>query len=485
MKRMKAIQILLLFFFVASFANSVLADVEIEVDGQTGMMSVKIEITPAKEVIPAFKYRLTVEPYKTVPGNAITHYIRSLGEDALDGPLKAASQKFGYNFYDWSSISMPERDVPADKLREACSMFDDYVENYLKRASLCREADWGLAVQDLRGREVIDFRLPSVQQTRSMARILVLKSRLALIDRRFEDSIDNLRMTYQLGQNVNEMGVLVSSLVGMAEIGMANDGMIHFVGAGASPNMYWALSELPRPVLSIRKPMRIDLSNVIRIFPELMDVENAEFSIGKWKRLLVEVTQLIAGIGKTADTDVPMQTELQALRNAMTGYTQAKKRLLDSGMDSKAVTQMPVAQVLLIDAVRDMNYFKGLVEKAIYVPHARVEEFDHKANELIREAAKTRLGAKIVDVLAPATWQVRLYTTQAQADLNMLINIEAIRHHAATTGKLPGKLSELELPTYINPFSGDPFDYELKGDTAVLSVPESNSKRRYEITIAN
>jgi len=230
----------------------------------------KMTISPAAEVVPAFKYRLTVRDIDKIPGNAITHYLRSLGENSLNGITDHFSKTYGNEddgWSTWSSTETPIDKVPLDKLRKASSVCDGYVGSHLKRASMCRDAEWGLAEETLSGRETLDFLLPSVQQTRSMARLLMLRNRLAVIDGRFEDSIEHLRMTYQLGQDVSEMKFLVSKLVGIAEVGMANEGILHLIAAEGSPNMYWALAELPQPIVSIRDSIRLEASFGPRYFP--------------------------------------------------------------------------------------------------------------------------------------------------------------------------------------------------------------------------
>ena len=127
----------------------------------------------------------------------------------------------------------------------------------------------------------------------------MLQNRLAIIEKRFDDSVDRLRMTYQLGRNVNKMGVLVSSLVGVAEVRMANEGTMLLIGTEGSPNLYWAFAELPTPFIDASRAMQIDISMAERLFPEIMDIENAKFSDDEWKRLLnkyVDQLPIISGL---------------------------------------------------------------------------------------------------------------------------------------------------------------------------------------------
>ena len=191
----------------------------------------KMTITPAPEPVPAMQYRLTVPPHKTIPGNAITHYLRSYGENSLDAPWKGAREKYD-DVFDWYSNDIAIKDLPLDKLRDVSSMFDSYVSNHIARATICRFVDWGLAEEELTGLGAIEFLLPSVQQTRSISRALALRTRFAIAENRFDDAIDHMRMNYRLAENVGRMKFLVADLVGMAEVGMThqtmNDGSWQF-----------------------------------------------------------------------------------------------------------------------------------------------------------------------------------------------------------------------------------------------------------------
>jgi hypothetical protein len=73
--------------------------------------------------------------------------------------------------------------------------------------------------------------------------------------------------------------------------------------------------------------------------------------------------------------------------------------------------------------------------------------------------------------------------------LNALQAIEAIRMHAAETGKLPQSLQEITIvPVPKNPATEQDYQYRLDGDTAILELPQSDGFTgvawRYEITLA-
>ena len=445
-------------------------------------------ITPAVEAKPAFKHRLFVPRYKTVPGNAVTHYLRPFGDGSLSDPWRAAEKEFGDEaLSNWFSLKTPVSDIPLESLKKVSSGFDSYVDNHIRRASKCREADWGLAVEDLKGIENINFTLPSIQQTRRIARALMLRNRLAVIEGRYEDSVENIGMIYKLGENVNEQGFLVSNVVAAAQVGMANECMIDLVSSPSSPNMYWALAELPRPILSFRKSFRLEANFPERFLPELDGIETAEYSDEEWKRRLVSVIDFTTQVGAATSLGSVVgsqsrQNELLAFAVGLAGYSGAKQRLLDAGMNAERVAAMSAAQVLLIDFKRDLNCFANEFEKALYVPYQDSIEFNDRAEKLV--ATPFRMGAVFIQMLWPSTEQVRETGERVQAGTDSLMVIESIRHHVATTGDFPATLGDLELSVVDNAFTGKPFGYRVRDGKAVLDVEAGGWPKQYVISIA-
>jgi hypothetical protein len=447
----------------------------------------KLTVTPVKESSPAFKYRFSLPPHETIPGNAITHYLRSLGEHGLDRPWEYWQKETDFEVHDWYKISTKASDIPLDKLKKASDMFRA-LRNHMRRASMCRNADWGLAVEDLRGvDETVGFLLPSVQSTRSMARAMMLQLRLAIIEKRYDDAVESLRIIYKIGQDVNEMGFLVSGLVGIAEVGMANEGVMMLISSEDAPNMYWALAELPTPIIDQRRAMRLDLSMPLRMFPELMDIRNAKYSKDEWKRLLQKYTGSFSQISAMTGgrKDAKAQPTLSAsVALGLAGYSNAKKRMLERGYSSEDVTKMSVAQVLLTDTALDIDMFTQDLEKSIHLPFADAQRFTKEWEQKMDRKSPTRFGAMLTRMIAPATSQVRSAGYRVQAHINLLMAVESLRNHAAVHGKFPESLDKLELPVRENPMTAKPFQYSIEAGKAVI-VFERDARQidRYEISI--
>ena len=438
-------------------------------DGGKNTRTIELTVSAAKEAQPAFRYRLTVPPDETIPGNAITHYLRSDGEGGLR-PLDTARKRYGDVIYDWSGLEMPADEIDMAAIRQVCESLDYFISNHIRRATICREADWGYALESLRGEETFSFPLPSVQQTRNISRVLAMRTRLDVIEGKFDDAVNHLRMNYTLGRNVNELGLLVSSLVGIAEVGISNLGMKHLISAEDSPNMYWALGSLPEPVIDLRWSATYEAGFARRLFTELDGVETAKLSEEQWTERLNETvarflsTMQFVSPGKSSTSSDQAAT----MGIVMLTYGPAKKRLIAKGMDKAKVESLPVAQVILIDTQRELERYSQDTEKVFCIPYHQMKAIYEKAEQDMRHNRMKSFGAMIGGAILPATAQVRQAQTRIQAEVNVLMLIESLRNHLATKGSFPKSLNELELPVRNDPYTGKPFKYQLQDGLAVV-----------------
>ena len=300
------------------------------------------------------------------------------------------------------------------------------------------------------------------------------------------------------------MDFVVSSLVAIAEVGITNGTMIDFMATPGSPNMYWALTELPRPIIDMRDSFRMDVTMVNRIFYKLFEAEGADRSVEQWRGVALEIAESIgrtagsisaASTPKHLDDQSSPTLEQLAIKLAPTvvgilGYGNAKQQLVESGEDPKRVESMPVAQVLAVSAVRDVNKLTNDVERWIYLPFAEANAGMDKEEEKMQQAQRggfTRPGVMIASLLLPASQQVFNAQARVQRDIDAMRVIEAIRMHAAETGQLPKTLEDISIvPVPLNPATNKPFEYQLKGGTATLELARSDGivfSKRFELRL--
>lgn len=459
-----------------SAASGELTTVEEQTDD--GHVTVyRMTVTPAPEPDPALQYRLMLRETEYRPGNAATHYLRSFAENGLSGRWKGIEEKYGFEVvHDWYGV-VPLDELPMDDVRNAASQFDSLVEGFIVPASQRRDCDWGHNIDELRGPEIFAVLLPAIQESRSLSRMLSLRTRVDIADGQYDKALDQLRMNYRLAYNTSQAPFLVSSLVGIAQAGVANGNVVELIAAPDSPNLYWALAELPRPLVSIRKALRWEFAQLPRVFPVLEEAVGAEHSPQEWARLLADgwfQLEEIAGSG----VRVPKPARPAAMAGmALVIYPAAKARLVASGIDADRVEQMSVGQAIALDARREYQRIADEMEKWYYVPY--VEARQRERPDLFEQygvaSLKRGMGYMICALLLPAVEAARNAELRLARHISALQAIEAIRMHAAQEGELPESLDAITcVPVPENPSTSEPFAYRLNGDTALLDLPFSD-----------
>lgn len=465
----------------------------VEDEGDRSNITIRMAVTPADEPVPAFKYRLSLRPHELVPGNSVLHYMRAFPEGGIERTWKVLREKYGEEIYDWDS--MPISQVPMEKARDAARAFDGAIDT-IRLGAQSRDTDWGHGWETMKGPEIIQVLLPEIQASRGIANAVSLQTHVAIVEGKYDDALDLMRINYRLGRDVSVEPVLVCSLVGVAICGVANKNAISFIAAPDSPNLYWALADLPKPIVSMRDAIRAELALGPRMFEFLNADDTMQLSPGEWNALWVKgITDFfpVAEMESRGPWPTRSAAEMSAMVLGFTGYSHAKQRLVDWGYEAEKVEAMPVGQVLSLYSTRTYQAVADSMEKAWHVPLQDAETWEQLAEEYLDQNkfghGENRELVPVATLLLPAVSAARAAGVRIERDMAALQTIEALRMHAArNNGKWPQRLSEVTcVPVPDNPATGQPFMYELEGETAILTLPKSDGvsiRRRYELTIA-
>ncbi|MEQ8208888.1 MAG: hypothetical protein RH917_03580 [Lacipirellulaceae bacterium] len=480
---------------LATPTRAELVVVEQDVPGEGLLTTFKMTVTPAAEPVPALKHRLMLREIELKQGNAAPYYYRSLLN--IQNFSQKLRKKYGDAYDEWyrqNDVALEE--LPFEKAQAASDSWRGSAMENLREATRRRHCNWQWNVEEIRGPEIVAFLLEEIQVSRELCRGLMLVARVDLANGDYEKVLDTLRMNYRLGHDVGKAPFLVSDLVGIAICGMGNNQLIELIAQKDSPNLYWAIAELPDPMVSIQDSMRAEMSNGLRIFPFILDAETAEHSPEEWARLmakaLVESQQLVSsGVGQNV---VPSSMTARFAVTAMStvAYPAAKQRLIESGMTKAQVEAMPVGKVVSIDALREYRRIADSIEKWSYVPARVLRNHNFEINKELNvnsaEGLSRGFGHTLASLLLPAMQAARSAEQRLIWQTHGIQTVEAIRMHAAETGKLPNSLDEITIvPLPRNPRTDKPYEYELEGETAIVKLPFEDDfpgvAYRFEVTL--
>lgn len=434
--------------------------------------TVRIAVSPAAIPKPALKYQLLPEARELKSGNPTQWYLRCFAEQRnFFFTKQAVADRARYR-------TMPLKNLPAQDLR-------NYGGNALTQADWAARLDtpdW--QVRDKIESEGADIRLPELDPLRELAIGLQVRFRGEVARGDFKDAIRTAKTMFAFARHLGEYPLLAANRLGLAVEEMALDTLTEMIQQPNCPNLYWALTDLPCPLVDLRKGAQGD--NLLAE-AELRLLDNEKAMTDTELEEIVSRLSGRVGFAREQAGKPPrnLRGALTARAKDLTAVRAARSRLIDSGVDKETIASFPALQVILLDEklayeTRRDDEMKLLSLKLWEIPSGG--------------AKKAESGGLFADLL-PCVGEVRREAGKLEQRIAVLRCVEALRMFAAAhDGKLPGKLaeigraggstSEIEVPLPVDPFTGKPFEYALNTSTATLTLLKGEEKEtRFEIVI--
>ncbi len=443
----------------------------------TGAPPGPLVLHPAAEPRPFLKYELLPSIIERRPGNAAVLYNRMTAERITF----FGDRELWENIRQWSEAPLAE--LRTDEVRQTFDLPDVFHD--LDRAARCESCDWQVPI----GEEDSLGLLPSeFQQARYYAQLLAVRARIQIAEGRFDEAVRTLQTGYALARHVGQGPDLIHGLIGVRYALMMSEQVQAFIQQPGAPNLYWALTQLPRPLIDIRRAVEAEKHAVYLSFPEVRDLEDPVPALPYWRQSLERLWQRLIQHGNLNEgTQRPEVLTALCVR----GYPMAKRALIQRGFSAEEVRGMPVPQVILLYTMQTYEELRDDVFRWVYVPYLDSVEGIQQAEKRVTQ--RQREGREILPlagVLLPNVGSVRNSIVRTDREIAALRTIEALRIYAAGhKGRLPRELAEVtEVPIPVDPGTGRPFGYRLAGDTAVLEGPGWPPTRlgslRFEIKMA-
>jgi hypothetical protein len=250
-----------------------------------------------------------------------------------------------------------------------------------------------------------------------------------------------------------------------------------------APNLYWALADLPRPFLDIRKPLEGERLGVLGSFPVMaevaLDLNAGALPPEKSKELADALFGNRGTFSQFFGIKGPKLWAFGALIQAK--HEAAKRALVAAGRPRAKVDEMPPIQVALLHCYLEYDQLFAEMTRWQTFPYWEAQKGMEEAERLTRQA-KAKWGQLVLGdspaiplapLVLPAIQKVMAARVQLDRRFAALRCVEAIRLHAPAHGaRLPATLAAIkEVPIPIDPGTGKEFTYHVTGDTATLSGP--------------
>jgi hypothetical protein len=439
---------------------------------------IRLRVTPAAEPKPALFYQLLPELRDMNPGNPVPGYLKCFSEQNNFWFSKEAEEKREK----WRT--MPLKDLPREEMRTLGYGTGTNPLRLADEAAKLEHADWQ-ALLPLR-REGINLIIPEVQQMRTLAVALRVRCRLEIAEKRYGDAVVTLKTMFALARHLGEHPTLIAGLVGVAVASMAAETLDEFSAQPGAPNLYWALTDLPRPLIALRPGMQGERAWLGAAFEGIP----ARAPLPDWQvQRLIKLTQLLADVSmESRQKKIDVRAWLTERGKDAAHLEAARKRLVETGFPpGPALDNLSPIQVILVDEVVAFEVKRDNQMKLMMLPYWQFEAMSRD-----RPAAKQPPDDSLFGGLVAAFVKVRRAHARIEQRVGLLRCVEALRLYAAAhQGQLPASLADVSVPLPADPMTGRPFTYAHKDGTATLhGTPPAGLEKnagynvRYEVTVA-
>jgi hypothetical protein len=449
----------------------------------------ELTVVPAAAPIPLFKYRLLPLSSELNPGDAAPIYLR-IRYEVYDKDWEA----IGANAAKW--LNIPIEQFPTAEARKFVDSWSRRLQQ-IEFGARRKTCDWNYTLPEEEV-DVVGILMPDATGMRTWSRLLVLKARVEAAEGKFDDAIRTMETGIAFGRHVADGPFLVNQLVGIAIASAMLSTYDDLVSRPGAPNLYWALTALPRPLIRLRGGLEQEMKVADRLLPELSGLDRTRTD-AEWSANLERLHVRLVGLAKllfdprmqegSGDPSKPLPKPEEVIdpdlgRFAATVLPHARQYIgTRQGLTAEEAQNRPVGRAIaeyLAGAVRER---RDEAFRIAYLPYTEAVVADRS-----KKASPPDPAFQLFEGLFPG-----MHGLGAQARLDRRVAalrvVEAIRMYAATKGALPESLDLItDVPVPLDPVTGKPFGYHLEGGRAQVSGPSGSMapvyRLSYGITVA-
>lgn len=438
---------------------------------KAGAAEVRLLVDPMPEPKPALKFQLLPEVRELNTGNAAQEYLKCFMEQKFFFFSKqATTERTRYQ-------SMTLAEISAAKIR-------GYGGNALRqadRAARMEGIDWQSGPLVQAGH--LEETPAELGPLEVLALALNVRLRAEVSDHHYEDAVGTAKTMFALGRHLGEYPSGLANRVGLWVAQLALGSLEEMVQQPGCPNLYWALTDLPCPLVDLRKGAQGDRAQAaahlrpIRGDAPMTDAE-IEACVGPLSGVLGFARE------QTGHAPRSLRTRLAARANDPEQLEGARQRLAELGTAADLVSKLPSSQQILLDEKLAFEIKRDARIRLLVVPLWRMDS-------MTGHDGSSPSGDGLFDDLLPTVVELRRAQGALEQEIALLRHVEALRLHAAGhSGHLPTALSEVGVPLPNDPFTGQPFEYEAEGTTAHLrgrsartDEADQGSRAHFEVTL--
>jgi hypothetical protein len=443
-----------------------------------------LTIRPTPAPAPALKYLLLPDVGDLKPGNAVVDYYRTFSPETIS---TWRSDALGRKAEAW--CKMPLSELPRKEIKNTARWVLEQLDDGARRD----QCEWQMESR-VRS-EGVGLLLPDLQGFRTLVSFLAARARVEIAEGDFGRAAYTLQTGLAFSRHLNRYPTLITHLIAASTADVMLDQVETFIQTPGAPNLYWALTNLPQPLLELREALFLERMFADSVFPTWRTWNETPLSPQEAYRQSKLVIQHFGMLGFASDWAPQWRDKLLEPLMVCKCYPTAKRYLSAHGHKPADIEAMAALQVVMLFTVERFQVRRDEMMKWLNLPYWQARAGLEQARADVQRAIENlEDGLPVLTVALPAIARIPVRRAQMDRRIAALRVIEAIRLHAAShDGKLPGRLDEITVvPLPIDPMSGKPFEYQRQGDRAELesaSISEPGTDRKnsihYELKLAS
>jgi len=442
----------------------------------------KLKIKPKAEPSPALRYTLYPEVRTQVNGNAAQGYYRAFSPEWMS---YRNDKEYSKKQDKWLSVPLKELDEKEINIPQG--MLTQLHESALK--TYC---DWDMLAK-LR-KDGISMLLPDLQGMREFGRALSIDCRVQLKKGEIDKALTDIRTGLTLSHHLGEGPTLIQGLVAVAAGTMMFPRIDELITHEKAPNLYWALTTLPQPLVDFRTGLGGEVLMIDNLFPGMRDMLYSCKVTPIAQEEMMKVFPLLEQLNGGSDNKNSLKQMLVQAALVL-NIEAAKKSLLEHGITEPMLTNITPLQIILMAEVLhyDKTYQNMIKWNSIPYPVARkrIKELDATIKKPETSVLSPFPLGTLSAMILPAVSRVMEAGPRMERRIAAFRIIEAIRMQAAFDKAWPDSLEKITIvPVPTDPFTGKAFAFKKEGKKITITalVPEgekplANNNFTYELEL--
>ena len=441
-----------------------------------------LKIKPKAEPSPALRYTLFPEVRTQVHGNAAQGYYRAFSPEWMS----YRNDKEYYKKQEkWLAVPLKELDEKEINIPQGMLM-------QLHESALKTYCDWDMLAK-LR-KDGISMLLPEVQGMREFSKALSIDCRVQLKKGEIDKALLDIRTGLTLSHHLGEGPTLIQGLVAVAADSMMFSRIDELISHEKAPNLYWALTSLPQPLVNFRTGLGGEVLMIDNLFPGMRDMLYSGKVTPITQEELTKVFPILMQLdGGKSTKNFLTETLVQAA--LVLNINDAKNALLEHGITGTMLANIPPLQIIFMAEVLQYDKTYQNMIKWNSVPYAVARKRIKELDASIKKPEPTVLSpfplGTLSALILPAVSRVMEASPRMERRIAALRIIEAIRMQAALDKVWPESLEKVTIvPVPADPFAGKAFAFKKEGKkiTITAMVPEgekplANNNFTYELEL--